>query len=326
VGSSLHIKSANLFLTSAGNVNVLGATNNFTSNGNTNISSGGNHFETAGQIHMNGPAAAQATAATAASTPSPLGLFSLPNRSAGAGWGDGNYYNAGSIASIMQRVPTHEPWDQHENIDPVRFTKTFTDTVIGQSNGNVSNSSANQAVPKPNGDVPADWSKDLEFINKVKDVSGNIGCNYIDLLCCMQFESRMNPAQRNLGGSSATGLIQFMASTAKSLGTTTDYLAGLTRVQQMEWVEKYFKNTKLPKVPNPTLSDVYMGILAPAYCGQPDSTPVYSSPSANYYGNSGLDTNGDGTITKAEATAKGPAAQRAYVMQQLVNAGIEKSG
>jgi hypothetical protein len=274
---------------------------------------------------MNGPAANQASPATAATAPSPLGLFSLPNKSTSAGWGDGNYYNAGSISSIMQRVPTHEPWDQHENIDPVRFTKTFTDTVIGQSPGDVANSSANQAFPQPNKDVPADWSKDLEFINKVKEVCKGLGCNYIDLLCCMQFESNMNPAQRNLAGSSATGLIQFMASTAKILGTTTDYLASLTRTQQMDWVEKYFKNTKISKVPNPTLSDVYMGILGPAYCGQPESTPVYTKPSANYYGNAGLDSDGNGAITKAEAASK-PASKRAYVMQQLVNAGVEKPG
>ena len=326
VGSALHIGSSKLYMSSAGTLDLKGATNNFSSSGDTNIASGGNHFETAGKIHMNGPAANQASAATAATAPSPLGLFSLPNRSTSAGWGDGNYYNAGSIASIMQRVPTHEPWDQHENIDPVRFTKTFTDTVIGQSTGDVANSSANQAFPQPNKDVPADWSKDLEFINKVKDVCKGLGCNYIDLLCCMQFESGMNPAQPNLGGGSATGLIQFIESTAKTLGTTTAYLRTLTRVQQMDWVEKYFKNTRISKVPNPALSDVYMCILGPAYCGQPDSTPVYSKPSPNYYGNSGLDVNGDGTITKAEATAKGPATKRAYVMQQLVNAGVEKPG
>jgi hypothetical protein len=141
----------------------------------------------------------------------------------------------------------------------------------------------------------------------------------------MQFESNMNPAQRNLAGGSATGLIQFLSSTAKILGTTTNYLASLTRTQQMDWVEKYFKNTKISKVPNPTLSDVYMCILGPAYCGQPESTPVYTKPSDNYYGNSGLDTDGNGTITKAEAAAK-PASKRAYVMQQLVNAGVEKPG
>lgn len=326
VGSDLHVKSANLYMSSAGRLDLIGKTNNFTASGDTNISSGGNHLETAGKIHMNGPTAAQGTAATPASKPSPLRLFNLPNRSASAGWGDGNYYNAGNIASIMQRVPTHEPWDQHENIDPVRFTKTFTDPILGQSDGAVSNSSANQAFPKPNADVPADWSKDLEFINKVKEVSTTLGCNYIDLLACMQFESRMNPAQRNLAGSSATGLIQFMASTAKSLGTTTDYLASLTRTQQMDWVLRYFQKTPLPKVPNPTIADVYMGILAPAYCGKPGTHPIYSianSPTA-YYANSVLDKNGDGIITKDEAAAF-PIKQLAYVRQQLVNAGVEKT-
>lgn len=320
VGSDMHIKSAGLFATASGNINLSGKSNNFTASGDTSIRSGGNHLETAGKIQMNGPAASSATPATAAATPSLIPLNQLPNRSAGAGWGEGNYFNAGTIASIMQRVPTHEPWDQHENIDPVRFNQNNTDAVAA---ANGSGGGANQPFPQPNADVPADWSKDLDFINKVKDVSSGLGCNYIDLLCCMQFESNMNPAQRNLAGGSATGLIQFIESTAQNLGTTTAYLAGLTRVQQMDWVEKYFKKTKISKVPNPTLSDVYMCILAPAYCGQPDTTPVYSKPSQSYYSNSGLDANGDGIITKAEAAAK-PASKRSYVMQQLVNAGVEQ--
>ena len=69
-----------------------------------------------------------------------------------------------------------------------------------------------------------------------------------------------------------------------------------------------------------------MGILAPAYCGKPGTHPIYSianSPTA-YYSNSVLDKNGDGVITKDEAAAF-PIKQLAYVRQQLVNAGVEKT-
>lgn len=326
VGADMHLKASNMFQTAAGTFNVLGTTNKFSANGDTNISSGGMHLETASKIHMNGPGAAIATQATVAGTPTKLRLYSLPNRSPTAGWANGAFYKSGSLSSIMQRVPTHEPWDQHESTDPSKYNKFSTDAVVGATKAGSTNS-ANAAAPEPNKNVPSDWSKDLEFINKVKTVSGNLGCNYVDLLCCMQFESGMNPAQRNLAGGSATGLIQFLEVTAQKLGTTTAILAGMTRVQQMDYVEQYFnKFTPIKKIKSPALSDVYMGILAPAYCGKSDNYPVYSkanSPQA-YYANAGLDANGDGTITKAEAAAK-PLAKMPYVKQQLVLAGVEKA-
>lgn len=43
------------------------------------------------------------------------------------GWENNNYYRAPSIKSIMARVPTHEPYDYHENIDPDKVTRAATD-------------------------------------------------------------------------------------------------------------------------------------------------------------------------------------------------------
>ena len=57
-----------------------------------------------------------------------------------------------------------------------------------------------------------------------------------------------------------------MPSTAQALGTTTDELASLTAVEQLEFVEKYFEpsNGKLS-----SLDDVYMAILWPVAVGKP---------------------------------------------------------
>lgn len=116
--------------TSAGNFELNSAGNNlFTAAGGTDIRSGGDHKETASRIEMNGPAAATASKAT---IPEKLDTFSLPNRSSSAGWANGNFYKSGSITSIMQRVPTHEPWDQHENVNPVQFSKANTDVQVNQ--------------------------------------------------------------------------------------------------------------------------------------------------------------------------------------------------
>jgi hypothetical protein len=96
-------------------------------NANFNVSAGGEYIETASAIHMNGPEAAQAEAAAAATVPPSLPIHSLPNRKKGEGWENGKFYKASDIQSIMKRVPTHEPWDQHENINPQQFSSASTD-------------------------------------------------------------------------------------------------------------------------------------------------------------------------------------------------------
>ena len=122
------------------------------------------------------------------------------------------------------------------------------------------------------------------------------------LMACMAFESgeTFSPSIKNAAGSGATGLIQFMPATARGLGTTTDALADMKAVDQLEYVEKYFRSyvTRIH-----SLSDMYMAILLPKYVGQPDDAVLFSSGIA-YRQNSGLDANKDGKITKAEATAK----------------------
>jgi putative chitinase len=89
-----------------------------------NIAAGGQLRETASEVHMNGPAA---TAAEAATLPPQLSTYKLPNRAADEGWANGNFFKAPDITSIMQRVPTHEPWDQHENVNPAKFSPPATD-------------------------------------------------------------------------------------------------------------------------------------------------------------------------------------------------------
>jgi predicted chitinase len=126
-GTNLNLQAGTDINQSAGGAWKVSAT------GNSNITSA-NHYETAGRIEMNGPAAAGAIAAgsNTAEVPDKLDSFNLPARSAGSGWTNGNFYKAGNITSIMQRVPMHEPWDQHENINPAEFTPSRLDTQVNQ--------------------------------------------------------------------------------------------------------------------------------------------------------------------------------------------------
>jgi len=85
---------------------LAGLQTNITSGTTSNIFSGLGHYETALQIHMNGPEAAKTT---------PLSTHVVPGATATA------------TASLHKRLPQHEPWAHHENVDPIQYTAVQTD-------------------------------------------------------------------------------------------------------------------------------------------------------------------------------------------------------
>ena len=114
--------TGNTAVSSSGNFELnSGGSNNFSADGSTNISSGGNHIETATQIHMNGPVAATAAKAATATAPTPLSIFANPS----------NVQDKALPPSIMLRIPTHEPWPHHENLNPTDFKPEKTDREAG---------------------------------------------------------------------------------------------------------------------------------------------------------------------------------------------------
>lgn len=151
------------------------------------------------------------------------------------------------------------------------------------------------------------WGKQVTgvFKSKLLEVSQSVEVDASHLMAAIAFESgeTFSPSIKSAAGSGATGLIQFMPSTAIGLGTTTDELAKMTAVKQLEYVGDYFKpykgNCK-------TLSDVYMAILLPSAIGKPENHVLFdkaTQPTA-YDQNKGLDADMDGKITKLEATSK----------------------
>lgn len=119
------------------------------------------------------------------------------------------------------------------------------------------------------------------------------------LMAVMAWETRrtFSPSIR-APNSSATGLLQFLRSTAKYLGTTTERLAQLTATQQLEYVRRYFAPMARRVV---TLEDLYMAVIWPAGIGLPPTATILRGEA--YLANKGLDRNHDGRITKFEATA-----------------------
>ena len=148
------------------------------------------------------------------------------------------------------------------------------------------------------------WGKAVSanFKSKVISIAAGLGCDPSFLMAAMAFETgqTFSPSKVNRA-SGATGLIQFMPSTATSLGTTVGALAALSAEDQLDWVAKYFQPQKGRLN---SLSDVYMAILWPAAVGKPEAKVLFASPSIQYKQNAGLDVNKDGEVTKGEAAAK----------------------
>jgi hypothetical protein len=100
--------------------------NRLTATGNTNIGSGGDHIESAATINMNNTKNAEpADDREKIVEVKPLNLHANPAVSTAAGWD--KKYQAGTLDSIMKRIPMHEPWLLHENQAPTQLTPTDTD-------------------------------------------------------------------------------------------------------------------------------------------------------------------------------------------------------
>jgi hypothetical protein len=153
-GRNINIKAANNYQTEIGNNAVLivgvnntiqvkgeyslktSLDNKFTSGGTTHINSVASHLETAANIHMNGPVAALAMPVT------PLPTFENP------------VDLTTTVTSILKRMPQHEPWPHHENLDPVNFKPEITDREVA---GDI-------AVP----DAWNNYTTNTDTFNKVK--------------------------------------------------------------------------------------------------------------------------------------------------------------
>ncbi len=141
-----------------------------------------------------------------------------------------------------------------------------------------------------------------EFIAEVRAICRRI--NWTDdhvnwLMACIAFESArtFSPSIKS-PVSSATGLIQFMDATARHLGTTTDALAKMTAVEQLKYVELYFKPyaSKIKSI-----DDMYMAILWPSAIGQHPDSILWNKDSRFYSPNKALDKKSLGFISKSMA-------------------------
>lgn len=147
--------------------------------------------------------------------------------------------------------------------------------------------------------------EDPEFAQAVGNLASKYDVSPMALAAVMDFETggSFDPAQKNMAGSSGTGLIQFMRATAKELGTSVEALSQMSRVEQMVYVEKYFDQYR-DRIQGGSIDDLYMAVLWPRAAGKPSNYVLFRKGDKSYGPNSGLDRNRDGTVTKDEAAAK----------------------
>jgi murein DD-endopeptidase MepM/ murein hydrolase activator NlpD len=163
-----------------------------------------------------------------------------------------------------------------------------------------------------------------EVAAEVLWAAGELEVNPNDLAACMGFESggSFDPAQPNLGGGAAVGLIQFLppsleqmrryvvagnknkvrAEEVKKYGWETGKLnraslIAMTVKEQIRYVVLHFKAHNLKS--GSTFVEMYQKILAP----NADPKAMYVKGSAGYRDNEPLDKNGDDKITAVEAAS-----------------------
>lgn len=162
------------------------------------------------------------------------------------------------------------------------------------------------AGPRPKGRTLA-WGNRVSpaFRERIFDMAGFLTVEPDHIMAIIAFETgrTFDPAQKNLAGSGATGLIQFMPKTAEGLGATVDLLARMGAVEQLRWVQKYFVPYRGRMK---TLSDMYMAVLWPRAIGKPDDYVLWDKEHwpTTYRQNAGLDTNRNDIITKFEAAGR----------------------
>jgi hypothetical protein len=150
-----------------------------------------------------------------------------------------------------------------------------------------------------------------EFEAKVRNICRLLSINPDWLMMVMFMESSLDAQKVNKqpgdpdddltrSEKRATGLIQFMPDTARSLGTSTKELYKMNALEQLNFVYQYFKKyTGRIK----SFHDLYLVTFFPAAMGKPDDFVFRTSKipaSAIAKQNSALDFNKDGHITVGE--------------------------
>jgi len=152
---------------------------------------------------------------------------------------------------------------------------------------------------------------DPNFDSKLKRVSDSLGIEKRHLIAVMKAESNMDPTAVNKD-TKATGLIQFMPKTARSLGTSVEELRTMSATDQLDYVYRYYRMIGVK--PGMGAGDLYMATFMPAAVGKPDDFVLgVKNGKKSLFGlnqgliyaqNSTLDKDRDGLITVGDVKSR----------------------
>jgi hypothetical protein len=139
-----------------------------------------------------------------------------------------------------------------------------------------------------------------EFWRELQAVAARLRTDPAWLLNVLAYESLFDPAARNpLPGQTASGLLQIIEETARSLGTTTKAIRRMSPLEQLRLVERYLTpfRGRLD-----SLADVYLAVFRGVVIeGGEEVVVVDSGKEPRVYAlNMSLDLNKDKRITKGE--------------------------
>ncbi len=140
------------------------------------------------------------------------------------------------------------------------------------------------------------------FRSALAEMALGLGLDPSFIAACMAIETgrTYSPSIRN-PFTGATGLIQFMPSTARAMGTTVEALANMSATAQLEYVKRFFR-PHVGRIRSNVPGDYYLAVFYPAYVGRDPGTVIFSSGDAGYVQNIGLDRDGNGLITVGDVT------------------------
>lgn len=136
------------------------------------------------------------------------------------------------------------------------------------------------------------------FKSKTESIARRLGVPFNHLMAIMDLESAgtFDPAIKNSYG--YVGLIQFGSAAARDLGTTTDALRSMSRIQQLDYVERYFnlwkKTLGIDRYND--FVDLYLTVFYPAGIKETDPNKPFATPKVDA-ANPAL-RNSSGYITK----------------------------
>ena len=173
-------------------------------------------------------------------------------------------------------------------------TNTNSAREIPGSTGSTEDSAAQQADRNATSNVvpPAELQNDAEFQAKLDEMVAKYpGLTRDELYEIMQGESGFNTRAVN-SNTGASGLFQFMPTTARELGYTTAQIQNMTPAQQLEVYDQYLDRWNYD-------GSNHLGIMqaAPAYAGRSGGSVIYARGTPAWHQNPGWRPAGGGDIT-----------------------------